>query len=187
LEIAAMKLFNPTNLKGWVEENRHLLKPPVGNKCIWANEDFIIMVVGGPNARKDYHVNETSEFFYQIEGDIILRIINPGTKKPEDVIIREGEVYLLPALVPHSPQRSAGTVGLVIEYGRTEKMIDKLQWYSDDTHELVYEAEFKLENIDEDLKRIMGEFWSHEDLRRCKSTGSIIAPPAEAQAPPPMT
>lgn len=182
-----MKLFNPMSLSGWVEENRHLLKPPVGNKCIWSNDDFIIMAVGGPNARKDYHVNQTSEFFYQIEGDIILRIISPETKKPEDVIIRQGEIYLLPPLVPHSPQRSAGTVGLVIECGRTATMVDKLQWYSDDTAELVYQAEFKLENIDNDLKRIMGEFWANEDLRRCPSTGTIIAPPTEAQAPPPAT
>ena len=162
-EVVAVNLFSPTSLKGWVEKHRHLLKPPVGNKCIWANEDFIIMVVGGPNTRKDYHVNETSEFFYQIEGDIIVRIINPNTKKPEDVILREGDIYLLPPLVPHSPQRSAGTVGLVIVYGLTEHMIDKLQWYYDDTHELVFEAELKLKHIDEDLKRSMGEFWSNEN------------------------
>jgi len=179
-----MELFNVTSLKGWIEENRHLLKPPVGNKTIWVNEDFIVMVVAGPNARKDYHVNETSEFFYQVEGPMNLRIIDPNTKKPTDTFIREGEIYLLPPLVPHSPQRYAGTVGLVIETSRAPGAIDKLQWYSDDTHELVHEAEFKLENIAEDLKRIMAEFWSNEDLRRCKSTGSIIAPPTEAVMPP---
>lgn len=180
-----MGLFSPLNLKKWVEENRHLLKPPVGNKCVWSDDDFIIMVVGGPNARKDYHVNETGEFFYQIEGDIILGVIPPETGKPEEIIIREGEMFLLPALVPHSPRRPANTIGLVIEHARKEGMIDKLQWYSDDTHELVHEAEFKLENIDHDLKRIMGEFWSDEKLRTCKSTGSIISPPVECQPIPP--
>ena len=179
-----MPLVSPVNLKAWVEENRHLLKPPVGNKCIWQDENFIIMVVGGPNSRKDYHVNETGEFFYQIEGDIMLGIVHPDTKKPEEIIIREGEVFLLPPKVPHSPRRPANTVGLVVEYQRTPGMVDKLQWYSDDTHELVYEAEFKLENIAEDLKKIMAEFWSNEDLRRCKSTGSIIAPPTDIPAPP---
>jgi len=180
-----MELFNVTNLKRWIEEHRDLLKPPVGNKCIWENEDFIVMVVGGPNARKDYHVNETSEFFYQIEGDITLGIIDPETQQPNDIYIREGDVYLLPPYVPHSPQRPADTVGLVIETSRKAGAKDKLQWYSDDTHELVYEAEFQMENIAEDLKNIMEEFWSNEDLRRCKSTGSIIAPPTEAVAPPP--
>ncbi len=180
-----MGVVNPLNLRGWVEENRHLLKPPVGNKCIWEDENFIIMIVGGPNARKDYHVNETGEFFYQIEGDITVSIIQPDTGKPEDIVIREGEIFLLPPLVPHSPRRPANTVGLVVEQTRAPGAKDKLQWYSDDTHELVYEEEFKLENIAEDLKVIMEKFWSNEELRRCKSTGSIIAPPTEAQPPPP--
>lgn len=180
-----MGLVSPLNLKQWVEENRHLLKPPVGNKCIWHDDDFIIMVVGGPNARKDYHVNETGEFFYQIEGDMILGVIPPETGKPEQIIIREGEVFLLPAKVPHSPLRPANTVGLVVEQTRAKGMIDKLQWYSDDTHELVHEAVFTLENIDEDLKRIMDDFWSNEELRTCKSTGSVIALPVETQPPPP--
>jgi 3-hydroxyanthranilate 3,4-dioxygenase len=181
-----MKLVSPLNLRGWVQENRHLLKPPVGNKCIWQDENFIIMVVGGPNARKDYHVNETGEFFYQIEGDMILGVIDPETKQPKEIIIREGEIFLLPPLVPHKPLRPKNTVGLVVEQIRAEGMKDKLQWYSDDTNELVYEAEFKLENIQDDLKNIMEEFWSNEDLRRCKSTGSIIAPPVETVAPPPQ-
>lgn len=181
-----MSLFQPLNLKKWVEEHRHELKPPVGNKMVWRDErDTIIMVVGGPNARKDYHVNVTEEFFYQIEGDIVVGIIHPDTGKPEDIVIREGEIYLLPANIPHNPKRPAGTIGLVVEQPRPAGAKDKLQWYSDDTHELVYEAEFTLENIEVDLKRIMDEFWSNEKLRTNKSTGSVISPPTEAVAPPP--
>ncbi len=180
-----MSIISPVNLRKWVEENRHHLKPPVGNKVVWQDETFIIMVVGGPNARKDYHVNETSEFFYQVQGDITVGIIHPDTGKPDEVIIREGEIFLLPPMVPHSPRRPANTVGVVVEQTRTPQMVDKLQFYSDDTNELVYEAEFKLENIAVDLKRIMEEFWANEDLRRCASTGSIIAPPTEALPPPP--
>ncbi|MGA1201364.1 MAG: 3-hydroxyanthranilate 3,4-dioxygenase [Planctomycetota bacterium] len=181
-----MSLFMPVNLTKWIEENKAALKPPVGNKMVWRDErGTIIMVVGGPNARKDYHVNATEEFFYQIQGDITLGIIDPETGKPEDIIIREGEIYLLPAFVPHSPQRPANTIGLVVEQPRPEGVKDKLQWYSDDTHELVHEAEFTLENIETDLKRIMGEFWSNEELRTCKSTGSVVSPPTEAQPPPP--
>ena len=181
-----MSLFQPVNLSKWVDEHRHLLKPPVGNKVVWRDErDTIIMIVAGPNARKDYHVNVTEEFFYQVEGDITVGIISPDTGKPEDIVIREGEIYLLPANVPHNPRRPAGSVGLVIEQKRPAGAKDKLQWYSDDTNELVYEAEFELQNIETDLKRIMDEFWSNEDLRRCKSTGSIVATPSEAQPPPP--
>lgn len=181
-----MSLFQPLNLRKWVEEHRHELKPPVGNKMVWRDErDTIIMVVAGPNARKDYHVNCTEEFFYQIQGDITVGIIHPDTGKPEDVIIREGDIYLLPANVPHNPKRPAGTVGLVVEQKRPDGAMDKLQWYSDDTHELVYEAEFALENIETDLKAIMERFWGDEELRRCKSTGSIVSPPEEAVPPPP--
>ena len=181
-----MSLFTPLNLKKWVEEHRHELKPPVGNKMVWRDErGTIIMVVGGPNARKDYHVNVTEEFFYQIEGDIVVGIIHPETGKPEDIVIREGDIYLLPANVPHNPKRPKGTIGLVVEQPRPAGAKDKLQWYSDDTHELVYEAEFTLENIEVDLKRIMEEFWSNEELRTNKSTGSVIRPPVEAAPPPP--
>ena len=122
-----MSLFQPLNIRKWVEEHRHELKPPVGNKMVWRDErDTIIMVVGGPNARKDYHVNVTEEFFYQIQGDIILGIINPETGKPEDIIIREGDIYLLPANVPHNPKRPAGTIGLAVEQKRPEGAKDKL-------------------------------------------------------------
>jgi len=181
-----VSLWKPVDLQKWIDEHRNELKPPVGNKVVWKDErGTMVMIVGGPNSRKDYHVNSTEEFFYQIEGDITVRVIRPDTGKPEDIVIREGEIYLLPANVPHSPQRAKGTIGLVIEQPRKPGAKDKLQWYSDDTHELVHEAEFELKNIETDLKRIMSEFWSNEKLRTCKSTGSVIAPPTEAVAPPP--
>ena len=96
------------NFKNWIDENRHLLKPPVGNKAIY-NDDYIVMVVGGPNSRKDYHLNQTPEFFYQVEGDIVLKVIENG--EPRDIHIREGEVFYLPPNIPHSPQRGPDTVG----------------------------------------------------------------------------
>ena len=111
------KLAPAINFKAWIEENRHLLKPPVGNKAIY-NEDYIVMVVGGPNSRKDYHLNQTPEFFYQVEGDIILKVIEDGESR--DIHIREGEVFYLPPNIPHSPQRGPNTVGLVIEQKREE-------------------------------------------------------------------
>ena len=101
---------------GWINDNRHLLKPPVGNKLIWEDSDVIVMVVGGPNSRTDYHVNGGEEFFYQVEGDITLKVFDQG--KHQDVVIKQGEIFLLPPSVPHSPRRPANTVGLVIEQKR---------------------------------------------------------------------
>ncbi len=171
-----MSLFQPINLQQWIEDHKEELKPPIGNKQIWRDErGTIVMVIGGPNARKDYHVNPTEELFYQIQGNIAVGIIHPDTGKQEEIIIREGEIYLLPANVPHSPRRPKNTVGLVVELPRPDGATDKLQWYDDDTAELVYEAEFRLENIEVDLKRIMEEFWSNDEYK------SRVAPPTEAQ------
>ena len=98
----------PFNIKAWIEENRHLLKPPVGNQQVYIdNEDFIIMVVGGPNTRRDFHVNKGEEFFYQLEGDILLKVIQNDVIV--DLPIKEGDIFLLPPNVPHSPRRSANT------------------------------------------------------------------------------
>src|SRR6185295_591667 len=122
-----MGRMTPINFRGWIEENRHLLKPPVGNRQIWENREFMVTVVGGPNARTDYHINEGEEFFYQLEGDMNLRVLENG--KPVDIPIREGDIFLLPPKVPHSPQRPAGTVGLVIERRRLPQEWDTFAWY----------------------------------------------------------
>lgn len=169
------KLVSPLNFKDWIEENRHLLKPPVGNKCVWKDGEYIVMVVGGPNNRKDYHYNETPEFFYQIEGDMVLKIINKG--KPEDVHIKEGDIYLLPSKIPHSPQRKANTVGLVIEYPRSKKMKDALEWYCENCDNLLYRKKFKLDDIETDMPVIFDKFYSSEKKRTCKKCGTVMAPP----------
>ncbi|MHC4975461.1 MAG: 3-hydroxyanthranilate 3,4-dioxygenase [Planctomycetota bacterium] len=178
--------FSPANLKQWVEDHRDELKPPVGNKQIWKDDrDTIIMIVGGPNKRNDYHLNVTEEFFYQIEGDIVVGIIN-DEGKPEDIVIREGEIFLLPANVPHSPRRPANTVGMVVELKRPGEAVDGLRWYCPECHQIIYEEAFKLENIAVDLKKIMEKFWSSNDLRTCDNCGTVMPEPQEAQPPAPV-
>lgn len=169
------KLVKPLNFKKWIDEHRHLLKPPVGNKVVWQDGDYIVMVVGGPNSRKDYHYNETPEFFYQVEGDMVLKIINDG--KPEDVHINEGEIYLLPPKVPHSPQRVANTVGLVIEYPRSEGMQDALEWYCENCNSLLYREEFALDNIETDMPVIFDRYYNDIDKRTCSKCGKKMEPP----------
>ena len=114
-----MPIAKPFNLTAWIEENRDLLKPPVGNKNLYVESgDYIVMIVAGPNARKDYHYNETEELFFQIEGDILVKTQQDG--KVVDIPVKEGEMFLSPAKIPHSPVRSEGSIGLVIERKRSD-------------------------------------------------------------------
>ena len=168
-----MELKKPFNLQKWIDENRHLLKPPVGNKNLYKEAgDFIVMIVAGPNARKDYHYNETEELFYQIEGDIIVKTQQNGELVQYE--IKEGEMFLLPAKIPHSPVRSKDSIGLVIERRRSQNDKDGLMWFSETANELLYEEYFKLTNIEKDFLPVFKRFYSDEKLRTCPKTGEIM-------------
>lgn len=168
-----MKPFNVVNLQNWIEENKDSLKPPVCNKEVFPGSDYIVMVVGGPNTRKDYHYNETPEFFYQIKGDMVLKIMDEGT--PRDIPIREGEIFVLPAKVPHSPQRTAGSIGIVIEHVRNlEQHTDGFQWYCDSCNNMLHEDYFKLINIEKQLPETFAKFNNNTDLHRCQNCGDIL-------------
>lgn len=173
-----MPKFSVYNLHQWIEENRHLLKPPVGNKVVYQEtEDFIVMVVGGPNARTDYHYNETEEFFYMVEGDMTLRIQEDG--KAVDVPIREGEIFLLPGKVPHSPQRKAGTVGIVIERKRNSTHTDGLLWFCPSCNTKLYEEYFGMTNIMTQMQGVFKEFYSNPANYTCPSCGHVIDVPEQ--------
>ncbi len=167
--------FNVLNLAKWVAENQDQLKPPVGNKEIFPEGDFIVMAVGGPNVRKDYHYNEGAEFFYQIKGDITLKIIENGEFR--DVEIKEGDIYLLNARIPHSPQRPAGTVGLVVEERRKDFQTDGFQWYCDSCKNLLFEEYFKLTDISKQLPATFAKFNANTALHKCKKCGEILQIP----------
>ena len=164
----------PFNLKGWIEENRDLLKPPVGNKNLYKEAgDYIVMVVGGPNARKDYHYNESEELFYQIEGDVTVRIQEDGQAR--DIQIKEGEMFLLPACIPHSPMRGENTVGLVIERVRKgTDLMDGLFWFCEKCNTPLQSYKFKLENIEKDFIPRFKEFYGSESMRTCSNCKHVM-------------
>ena len=165
-----MSFKSPFNLNNWIEQNRELLKPPVGNKNLFVESgDYIIMIVGGPNARKDYHLNESEELFYQLEGDILVKIQQDG--KSKDIHIKEGDMFLLPAGIPHSPIRGENTVGLVIELNRKEKMQDGLLWFCDKCNHKLHEFTFPLKNIEKDFIGRFKEFYASKELRTCDKCG----------------
>ena len=168
-------MLPPINFKNWIEENRHLLKPPVGNQVVYEDTEFIIMVVGGPNIRKDYHIDEGEEFFYQLEGKMILKIMENGM--PRDVKINEGEIFLLPPRVPHSPQRFENTVGLVVERKRHEDELDGFQWYCDECNSLLYEKYISLTDIVSQLPPLFNAFWEDENARNCNECSAYLEKP----------
>ena len=168
-------MLPPINFKNWIDKNRHLLKPPVGNQVVYEDTEFIIMVVGGPNTRKDYHIDEGEEFFYQLEGRMVLRIIE--NKKTKDININEGEIFLLPPKVPHSPQRFENTVGLVVEYKREEGALDTFQWYCDECDSLLHQVTLDLEDIVAQLPPLFKKYWDTMEYRTCNNCGAVQQPP----------
>lgn len=170
-----MSITRPFNIKKWIDENRHLLKPPVNNKVVYKDSEFIVMVVGGPNSRKDYHYNESEEFFYQLEGDIIVTIQEDN--KAVQVPIKEGDIFLLPPKVPHNPIRFKDTIGLVIERRRREGEMDGLMWFCENCNTKLYEEKFALNDISSQFQGIFAKFYNSEELRTCKSCGYKMEPP----------
>src|SRR5260370_28700954 len=137
------------NFQKWIKENEHLLKPPVGNKKVFEDGAMTVQVVGGPNERADYHDDPVEEFFYQLKGDMVLKVGDNGNFY--DVPIREGEVFLLPPHVRHSPQRPAGSIGLVVEPQRTPEQMAAFAWDCFDCHAFVHPIEVNGERLVEQL------------------------------------
>ncbi|TIA91302.1 hypothetical protein E3P99_01120 [Wallemia hederae] len=179
-----MSLQQPINIKKWVEENKDKLKPPVNNFCAYSGQDNIVMLVGGPNARNDYHVNETEEWFYQYKGSMCLKVVDNGEFK--DIIIDEGSMFLLPPNTPHNPVRFADTIGVVIERVRPEKSIDRLRWYcrnpshvtTDNPHggKVIREESFHVTDLGTQLKPLINNWMSNESIRKCTACGTVADP-----------
>ena len=162
------------NFNKWLEEHRHELVPPVGNKNLYhESDDYIVMVVAGPNARKDYHYNETEEWFFQLEGHITVRIQEDG--KPREVHLGPGDMFLCPAKTPHSPVREAGSVGLVLERKRAGRgFTDGLMWFCESCNHSLHAAYFELNNIEQDFLPHFREFYCSETLRTCGECGHVM-------------
>ena len=170
-----MQPLQAFNLRHWIERHRDLLQPPVGNKRVFEDGDFIIMVIGGPNTRQDYHVDPGQEFFYQLEGNIVLKTMQGG--RAVDVPIGQGEVLLLPAELPHSPQRPADTVGLVVERRRRPGERDGFQWYCEHCGNLLHEEFIELTDIEKQLPPVFERFYASSARRACARCGAGLERP----------
>ncbi len=159
----------PLNFMKWIEDHRDKFKPPVGNLQVWKDREFMITVVGGPNARSDFHINQGEEFFYQLEGDMNLRVLEDGV--PRDIPIKQGEIFLLPRGLPHSPQRKAGTLGLVIERQRRPEEKDGLMWICSNCGEKLYSEFFHLTDIVTQMQPVFERFFNNPQNCTCKKCG----------------
>ncbi|TVY91026.1 3-hydroxyanthranilate 3,4-dioxygenase [Lachnellula willkommii] len=176
-------LAAPLNIPKWLEENSHLLKPPINNYCVY-DKDVTVMyltkaskIVGGPNARTDYHINETAEWFYQYRGAMLLKVVDEFTFR--DIIISEGDMFLLPPNTPHNPVRFANTVGIVLEQKRPEGSLDRLRWYCASCKSVVDEAAFHCTDLGTQIKEAVNAFKGSEERRKCPECGVLAesAPP----------
>ena len=173
-----MKSLTAFNFKNWIDAHRHLLRPPVCNQQVLEEDDFIVMVVGGPNNRSDYHYDEGPEFFYQLEGEMLLRTIQ--NEKRVDIRISEGEILLLPPKVPHSPQRFTGGVGLVVERKRLPGELDGFLWFCEKCDNKLYEEYLQVTDIVGQLPPVFERFYGSEQNRRCKQCGHLMPQPRKA-------
>ncbi|MEU6999689.1 3-hydroxyanthranilate 3,4-dioxygenase [Nonomuraea sp. NPDC046570] len=166
-------MIPPIDFTKWIDEHAHLLKPPVGNKIIFEGaNDLIVMVVGGPNARTDFHVDPYEELFYQVRGNMHVNVMTP--EGPDTVHIREGQMWLLPPNLPHSPQRpEPGSIGFLVERVRPEGVLEKFQWYCLDCSHLVHEVELQVRDIVADLPPVFEAFYADEKARTCGACGAL--------------
>ncbi len=170
-----MQMTAPFNLRRWIDQHRDSLKPPVGNKLLYQDSEFIVMAVGGPNSRKDFHHDPSEEFFFQVEGDMVLRTVQDG--RVTDMQIREGDVFLLPPQVAHSPQRPAGSVGIVVERRRNPDELDGFSWYCENCGNRLYLERVAVRNIETQLPEIFSRFYSSIQHRTCSSCGTVMQEP----------
>ncbi len=177
---SVLRVPNALNLKQWIDDHRSLLRPPVGNKVIYGDGEFIVMAIGGPNSRKDFHVDPAEELFYQLEGDITLRVREQ--ERIVEVPIRAGELLLLPARIPHSPQRPPGTVGVVVERRRRPDELDGIQWYCERCGRLLYEQFLALHDIERQLPPLFEHFFGDLALRTCRHCHAVMEPPGPGTA-----
>lgn len=170
-----MTLPLPFNLKTWIDENRDALRPPVCNKQMFVGSEFIVQIVGGPNSRSDYHYDVGPELFYQIEGEMLLKTVQGHER--QDIPIRAGEIFLLPPGVPHSPQRFANTVGLVVERQRRPDELDGFMWFCEKCNHKLYEEFLHVADIVRDLPPVFERFYADSAARTCGNCGSLMPAP----------
>ena len=177
-----MKPLVSLGLWRWIEDNRAAFEPPVGNKVIWEDSQFTAMVIRGPNARRDFHVDPSDEIFYMLKGDMVLEYLEDGQRRVRT--IREGEMFLVPALTPHSPHRPPDTWGLVVEITRGVTQTESLLWLCERCDAKLHEVTMHVADIERELRTAIESFDASRELRACPKCGHVQSDRAPAPVPP---
>ncbi len=162
-----------------LEENREKFKPPVSNRYLYDGRDFFVMVIKGPNARNDFHLVDSEEYFYQLKGDIKVRVREGD--RIVDHIVREGETFFIPPSVPHSPQRPPDTIGVVVERRRPPGEMEHVIFYCENCGALVEDIHFDCADIVQHFSQAMLDFWNDDPRRTCKKCGKKVEQPGPMQ------
>lgn len=178
-----MKPLTAFGLWQWIEDNRAAFEPPVGNKVIWDDSQFTAMVVRGPNARRDFHIDPSDEIFFMLKGAMSVETLENGRR--QTCTIGEGEMYLVPAMTPHAPHRPPDTWGLVIEVKRGPAQTEALVWLCDRCDAEIHRVTMYVADIEKELKREIERFDASAELRTCKGCGFVQ--PEHAPVPSPIT
>jgi 3-hydroxyanthranilate 3,4-dioxygenase len=167
---------NTVQLAEWAKQNRHLMVPPVSNKYLYSGQDFFVMLIAGPNARNDFHMTNSEEFFMQLQGDVSIRVRDAHGLR--DIPLREGEVLFVPGGVPHRPQRGPNTLGLVVERRRPPTETEHIMFFCDVCDTLVRDIEFNCIDIVKHFRERMEEFWADPAACTCPKCGTRVPKPA---------
>lgn len=171
---------SPFNLQAWIDQYLPHALGAIGNKEVFKGSDFIFQIIKGPNARNDFHIDPWDEIFYQLKGHIFVHFIDEQGRE-QQVRINEGDVFLLPKHVPHSPRRPPGSVGLVVERPRQEGELDGIAWFCEQCHTLLHKVEFWCEDIEVGIKDAIMAFNANEALRTCQRCGAVLPDPSTVQ------
>jgi 3-hydroxyanthranilate 3,4-dioxygenase len=172
-----MPALSTVSLLKWVEEHRSLVgRPIMSHEMIW-RDDFIVMLFDGPTPpnRSDFHINTSPEFFYQMQGEMDCRVLENGAFS--NITVGEGEMFFLPANVPHLNSRKEHSLGLVIHQKRMLGAKDSIVWYCERCCHQLYRADYVFEDLKAQLQEHIRRFLGDEALRTCSECGTVM--PAE--------
>ncbi|HTV19447.1 MAG TPA: hypothetical protein VMG12_12265 [Polyangiaceae bacterium] len=173
----AGKPLRPVDVEGWVRRSMAggMPKPLLNFEQFWDGELLVRLFDGPtPKGRRDFHINTSAEFFYQLEGSMTCTLVEDG--EFNTVTCQKGEMYWIPPLVPHLNQREAGSIGLVIHTQRAPGALHGMAWYCDrcgaQVHRVDYAYERELRDL---LAPKLREFAADDQARTCKRCGTVMS------------